>query len=661
MIHQILRVIRALLRFWYVVLLVPAIVAGVIFFMTQNRPSTFVSESTIMLNLPTNKGLSITNEEYKQHEIAIYFQNLTELLRSNKSLERVRLSILKDALTNSYHLSNRLKPLIGQDTTEVISRIDTLLQSKNMLNLNRDLDSFISAYLMDNGYTNESINNSFDFYRVGASNYMKLVVRKGNPFDAAYLSETLIQSLQDLHKTINKNRLLNDRAMFERLVKTAKQDLDLKVKELEDYKISNLIINLPEHTKAIVNQRLQLEMQRIKLTETIASRMHGAKQVRTQLATQGDIPSLDVSKNERFVEINERISELKSRQSGIGAEAGDEIAIIELQNELDELVAAFVKEAPIDLQATRQGLVQQYIDFQLDVQMTEQMLPLIEREIDRIQSYAETFAPFESNISTLEREIQTAQESYLLLLNKLNLAKTVEQGSGENELILIDEPAIPYFPEPSKRFILVVGAYIATFMFLTVIIGLIEYLDVGMWSVADVERHFGRRPDVELPALPNDEEEQHRLKPVFDEQIRILQYKIVQQTGLPSSQVGLLNAYEGEGVELLKSVLDKNNSSVSARAVPPYSQRSDWTTVIEEADAMIWVIHAGRAPQRMDHQLMKEINEQSNKPLFIVLNGVDPDYMDQMWMEMPKKRSKARRYIKQLLSFDFKQRPEFQS
>lgn len=659
MIHQIFRIIRSLLRFWYVIVIVPAIVAGIVFFMTQNRPSTFVSESTIMLNLPTNKGLSVTNEEYKQHEIAIYFQNLTELLRSNKSLEHARLTILKDALTDQYHLRNKLKPLVGKDTLAVINRIDTLLQTKQMLDLNRELDSFISSYMMKNGYTNENLDKSFDFFRVGASNYMKLVVRNGNPFDAAYLSRTLLASLQSLHETINKNKMLSNRAMFERLVKNAKEELDTKVKDLENYKISNRIINLPEHTKAIVNQRLQLEMQRIKLIERIASRTHGAQQVRNKLGGQSDIPSIDASKNKRFVEISDRIEELQNQQKGIQISEQNSNDILALQRELNTLVASFVNESPVDMQATRQGLVQQYIDFQLDVQMTEQMLPLIEREIKRIQSYAETFAPYESSISTMDREIQTAQESYLLLLNKFNLAKTVEQSSGNNELILIDEPAIPYFPEPSKRFILVVGAFVVTFILLTILISLVEYLDVGLWSVGDVERHFGQRPDIELPAILEDDFEREHLKSVIHEQLRILYYKLEQEIGSEEMRLGVISAYEGEGASQITTALSNTDTQKKTVLIPPYSQRSDWTETIKNADAMIWVIHAGRAPQKMDFHLLKEITEQARKPLFIVLNSVDPDYMDQMWMEMPKKRSKVRRLTKQLLSFDFKKRPEF--
>lgn len=59
--------------------------------------------------------------------------------------------------------------------------------------------------------------------------------------------------------------------------------------------------------------------------------------------------------------------------------------------------------------------------------MTKQLIPLVDAEIKRISVYARTFAPLESNISTLEREITTAQETFLILVNKLNLAKTVAE------------------------------------------------------------------------------------------------------------------------------------------------------------------------------------------------------------------------------------------
>ena len=66
----IIQIIRQIGKKWYLWISVPILAAVIVFYLTGKGNKEFVSESALYLNLPTNKGLSITNEEYKQHEIS---------------------------------------------------------------------------------------------------------------------------------------------------------------------------------------------------------------------------------------------------------------------------------------------------------------------------------------------------------------------------------------------------------------------------------------------------------------------------------------------------------------------------------------------------------------------------------------------------------------
>ena len=68
-----------------------------------------------------------------------------------------------------------------------------------------------------------------------------------------------------------QNKIRGHKDIIEGLVRQAKTDLDGKIKKLEHFKVSNNIINLGEHTKAIVVYLVQLEGQRASLLSKIAA------------------------------------------------------------------------------------------------------------------------------------------------------------------------------------------------------------------------------------------------------------------------------------------------------------------------------------------------------------------------------------------------------
>ena len=71
---------------------------------------------------------------------------------------------------------------------------------------------------------------------------------------------------------------------MEELVAKAKKELDQKVQELESLKVKNNIINLAEHTKAIVTYQVNLEQLRGKIRQEIASTNKARKSIKSGTA-----------------------------------------------------------------------------------------------------------------------------------------------------------------------------------------------------------------------------------------------------------------------------------------------------------------------------------------------------------------------------------------
>jgi uncharacterized protein involved in exopolysaccharide biosynthesis len=65
--------------------------------------------------------------------------------------------------------------------------------------------------------------------------------------------------------------------------------------------------------------------------------------------------------------------------------------------------------------------------------------------------------------SKLEREVETAEKEYLNLLHNLNQAILRENNLELSENIsVIDDAAMPFVPNPSKRLMLIIAAVLAS-------------------------------------------------------------------------------------------------------------------------------------------------------------------------------------------------------
>jgi hypothetical protein len=125
----------------------------------------------------------------------------------------------------------------------------------------------------------------------------------------------------------------------------------------------------------------------------------------------------------------------------------------EIETEIAHLTAAMAlkveelaRKTPYDPSRLQMNMASRYLNYQLEAEMAEEMAAIAEEESRRVYAYSRRFAPLESRIGVLEQEISTAEHTYLLLLNKLNLTQSMEAGSGENGLELIDAPPPSLWP-----------------------------------------------------------------------------------------------------------------------------------------------------------------------------------------------------------------------
>ena len=554
---------------WYLWTVLPLLTGIIVYLYLLSRPDQFISDATLYLNLPTEKSIALTEDIFEQNEFDRYIQNLLQISQSTRNVDRVRLLILKN-----YIQGERLfitKPIPGwlrQDSAFTMQHVNEFIEQAKAMNLRTSTDARLNAFLVENGYSRKNVRNTIETYRGQSTNYFIVQSQASDPFRAAKFTSYAANSLIYIEKRRDQKLLRANQKTLEEMVAEARQKLNQELTELETYKVNNIVINLDEHTKAIVNELVQLQKEKAKLLESIASSQQTIDEVTRILKDDGELPIINTQVNDSLVTIQNKLDEIEQssidnkfiRMDSISVQDVDQLVARskKLRQRMDQQINNFIQDTPIDYRSARQQQVEKYLDAQVTLEISKRLIPLVEKEIERMRQSASHFAPIESTISTLEDEIVIAQESYLLLLNKLDNLKSKTRDGISNQLQIYEGPTIPQIPIGSGNKLLSAASSIGVFVLILLFIGLIEYLDQGIWDAMSFKRKTGKKIASFLPHIDfrRNSEEIEALQKIYDSQITYLLNLLVNQTG-QHSFCGLISGDGDENVTHIYNVIEK--------------------------------------------------------------------------------------------------------
>jgi uncharacterized protein involved in exopolysaccharide biosynthesis len=713
---QLFSILRTLRSVWKLWTFLPLLAAVTVFMLTRNQPRRWVSTGLVSLNTNQSKQLSLTNDVLQQYELNQRFENLLELFRSKRNAKLAMESAAVAFLRGEAPFFDAPE-ILPPDTTgwQMLLARETEVEHPDTLR------TWLHTFAEMNEITPEHISANLSVSRVRSSNFIRVSYSASQPNRAAFMASVLSETLAREQLRLSRNRTVYDREMYERLVSQARLQLDERIRALETYKMSNSVINLGEHTKAIVNQIVQLEMELAHIKEERAAGKRALDRLQSQYKQQDLLP-VDLSGNQELIKLKQELADLnRSRFSGnLGAAPSDTAAvalkIAVKKRAIDETVARVIRQQPYDLANTRQDLVNRFVALTLEVEMADERIPALENEIKRVTAYAGKFASLESNIGTLTSEIHVAQESYLILLNKLNLVKTVELGQSDQELQLIDRPAVPLLPEPSKRLLLVIMAGMGAFIIIVVLVVLAELLDrsilrpeqfeteapfpvlaalpgeasaasgITTESVSDIRTHQLRLLRKHLTALSHDEPVVLWLSTLRGENTAAAALEAARTLVKTGETVLIINDQTGteqspseptemeQGIHTLELF---SNGQTPFEMMPlarwqreisrwkqdfrwifvvtaPATVSASWTEWLDLATHTIHLFEANRVLQEADRRFFAQLSKAGVPVIGTVINNAAPEKMEALVGELPRKRSTIRKFSKKLLQREFR-------
>ena len=364
-----------------------------------------------------------------------------------------------------------------------------------------------------------------------------------------------------------------------------------------------------------------------------------------------------------------------------------------------------------------ESILQQWIDKVVSLESTNAQLKVADLQNIEFEKLYENYAPLGATMKRLERKINVAEQEYLSLLHSLGVAKLNQQSIELNSnLKTVTPPLFPIVAEPSKRNFLLIIAFIVGFIIPAFTIIVLEFMDQNIKTSRKAEKSIG----LEVAAIfPNLYKFNKKLNVDFiksrglDVITRKLIFKHQKKVNLHSpSRILLFSTQDGEGKTFIANYLleklasvgykvlfisDKNiNSSSEVKSLNyavdhtfyKYENISDFfpsgeslktedfdfifveipgiinntypINLFKNADYSFLITRANRAWINADNYALSEILDVVDKDkIQVLLNGVEMLEMETVLGDLPKKRSKFRKAVKNIIRLQFFSKNKF--
>lgn len=726
---NLLEFIRIIFRNWKLLVLFPLLTAGVVFFLTRNTKKEYVSNTQVYTGIASGYGItSGENDRVDYFAVNNAFDNLMATIKSRESIEEVGMRLLAkhllikkpsykelseenfNKIRESIPEKLRLQLIVKGSEELTFFKIESFKKAKENNEIVQLLTSTGSIYSLD------VISANMSALRKQSSDMIEISYKSNDPAVCQQTLQFIVDVVISRYKGIKGQETNNVVNYFEEQLRLAALRLRQSEDRLRDYSSQNKIINYYEQAKFVAESKENVTADRQKQEESLDASRAALKKVEQKI---------EMKKN--ILEVNAKLSKLREQLS----ELTYKIANAELYNEDRELLSNYradseklkksIKdeiESQYKWNNTPEGLpranmLNEWLSNYLAVDENEAKLKVILKRLDSFDGIYKELAPIGSNLKRIEREVDINEKEYLSVLHGLNMAKLRQQSlEMSNNLSITDFPFLPLKPQPSKRIILVIMAFVATFILTLAIILAKSLLGKTVQSTTRAEKFTGLKF---LSAFPNYETID---KMVIVEELNqsILSHFrsnfIVQNKETFSQEnepviITLSSVKKGEGKTFVgKNIVNKfteyyssilylsTNDLTFDNPIKVKGQRytqdenfhgakniSDWLlklgikksdyqiiiieleelskfsvpdTLLAGVHSNLFLLSAERVWSESDSRALNLFTSLTDKQPVILLNFVDLDRMEAIIGEIPKRRSNARRIAKRVVTFDFR-------
>ncbi|WP_247232480.1 SPOR domain-containing protein [Telluribacter sp. SYSU D00476] len=714
---SLLRFIRLLLDHKWLLVLFPASLAIAVFFLTRHTKREYAANSLVYTGLASGYTLeSGADQRIDYFAVNNAFDNLINTIKARTNLEEVGIRLLASHLmmrapdrgVANDETINHLHQVLPERVIKEVVDYNSLNQTvENIYRYSQIPKNIIAEQLLNknNGpYSVRGIMSNLTVAREGTSDMVKITYTANDPAVVKHTVELITSVFMRRYRDMKVSETSNVVTYFEEQLRKATEKLAGSENKLKEFSSQNNIINYDEQTRSISAQDREIELEIQKVTSELQASKAALKDLEGKLSIRQDI----ALKNQAMHSLRDTLAILNSRLAMLEVQPESSQADIQ---KLRTQIGQYEHRARssitdlYDANNSKNGvpsklLFADWIDAFVGVDKNEARL-LVLSDIKRNHGrHYKQMAPLGSGLSRLEREINVAEKEYLEILHGLNVSKLREQNLLlSTNLKVIDPPKFPAQPEPSKRLILVIAAFVVGFMLIiSYIIGK-EYFDWSLKRPTRAEKQIGVPFVGGLPLVDTSKSYVHygtiedrtlnqcvaRIRrmamAVKQQPVWILVFSVKEGTGKSHFARKLQRKLTQEGS--LSLWLNPDGESNGATGEYTYQWQPDlgdletlqsqvyvanWEQVkfvfvelpallnfplltrwVQQAGFSLLVADATAVWNTSDRYALQNYLDTSVAPVGLLLNQVRHDQLEELIGEVPRDRSSLRQWLKHLL------------
>ncbi len=528
---KLIHFLKVLQRHILLIILVPLLLASLVFFLTRKQPKKYLSETTIYTGITS--GYSVQQEKFDLFVSNATYDNLINLIRARQTLEEVSICLLVQHLMldqpdtryisreNWEELKNKIPPDIPQiikkeklkagksslpqypKTYVNDSLPDNISKSPSSISDTTDstFDNSVRQLLAyshqsDHNFITDLWNSDDPFYSINAISTININrvqssdlvnISYTNP-DPGICQNTLIFLTKVAirnYKMLKQNQTDAVIAYFNTQVENAARRLQKVENDLLLFNSANNIINYYEQTKAIAGEKEALDVLYQNKQIAFSAADAAIKIIEKKLETHAQ----QTVNTTAMLRLRGELADVTMQIANIEIDLGNDSATIiqlsglkakseNLKSAIKDNIDRYYRSISSSEGLPISNLLTAWLTNVIAYEENAAALRVLAERRKQFQQTYEVFAPLGAEMKRFERLISVTESEYLQLLRDLNSAKLRQQDDElSTNIKLVDQPYYPIKPERSKAMIMILLAgMLGLFLIIFILIAL-EYFD----------------------------------------------------------------------------------------------------------------------------------------------------------------------------------------
>lgn len=696
---------------WWIIF-IPILALSLAIFLTKDLPKKYKVTSTIYTGIASGYNIETDNGvNMDLNAINNEMDNLINIVKAQSTLEKVSIRLYSQHMIygNTYKDNNYIQAvnynaIYNKTPIEVRKLIDKTSEENTIAKLlnyqTASPDNFVyGLYNWNHHHYSYKALSKVDVKRVSNSDMLEISFEGSDPgvvFNTVkILNDEFVKQYQSLKFQETDNVIEYFRNELDRIALILRGSED----SLTNYNVLKKVINYDEQTKQIASQSTDYSVKYYDTKMVYNSSMALLEEIEKRMGESFKL----IKNNSEFIDQIQKISNLNYRIQYMESYNSDSInrninslkkQLNKEENKISNIISNYSSQKYTKEGLTVDNIVNQWFTELMNNIKSEAQLKVFKERKKEIDSEYSYYSPIGSTIKRREREISFLESSYLNILNSLNGAMTRKKNlqMSSASLKVLNPPIFPLDPLPSKRKLIVIGAFIAAFIFTLSYFLIIEIIDRTLRNKIRAELLIG---NAVLGAFPkpskikyrNYQNEVHNISTnylfnsvsnYFDSSKKVNIVNIISnnpEEGKTYIAENLLLALNERGIEskLLNHEIDYNpNSSeyILANSIDNiYIIKNEKVIIIEHpclkesnipdyfiknASLNLHIVSANRAWTDTDNLLFKRLSKNSeNNPLFIYLSKTSRETLEVFTGLLPP-YTKFRKFLYKILQFELK-------